>query len=41
MKPVEKDEIKLRQILHFYKADPEYGTRIAKGLGLAVPQEVK
>ncbi|AOH56866.1 catalase [Peribacillus muralis] len=39
MKPVELEEIKLRQIGHFYKADPEYGTRIAEGLGLAVPQE--
>jgi catalase len=41
MKPVERDDIKLRQIQHFYKADPEYGERIAKGLGLAIPQEVK
>ncbi|MCM3439687.1 catalase KatA [Metabacillus halosaccharovorans] len=41
MKPVERDDIKLRQIGHFYKADPEYGTRIAEGLGLAVPAEVK
>ncbi|KMY51656.1 catalase [Peribacillus loiseleuriae] len=40
MEPVELEEIKLRQIGHFYKADPEYGTRIAEGLGLAVPQEV-
>ncbi|KWW12594.1 MULTISPECIES: catalase KatA [Peribacillus] len=39
MKPVELEEIKLRQIGHFYKADPEYGTRVAEGLGLAVPQE--
>ncbi|WP_260285643.1 catalase KatA [Peribacillus aracenensis] len=39
MKPVELEEIKLRQIGHFYKADPEYGTRIAEGLGLPVPQE--
>lgn len=39
MKPVEKDDIKLRQILHFYKADPEYGTRVAEGLGLKVPTE--
>ncbi|MFM1653287.1 catalase KatA [Brevibacillus sp. B_LB10_24] len=38
MKPVEKDEIKLRQIRHFYKADPEYGRRIAEGLGLPVPE---
>lgn len=41
MKPVTKEEIKLRQIVHFYKADPEYGTRIAEGLGLSVPEEVK
>ncbi|WP_282171424.1 catalase KatA [Cytobacillus firmus] len=41
MKPVGKEEIKLRQIQHFFKADPDYGTRIAKGLGLAVPQGVK
>jgi catalase len=40
MSPVESDEIKLRQISHFYKADPEYGTRVAEGLGLKVPQEV-
>ncbi|MED1203427.1 catalase KatA [Heyndrickxia acidicola] len=39
MKPVEKDEIKLRQIQHFYKADPEYGTLVAKGLGLSIPEE--
>lgn len=37
MKPVEKEDIKLRQIQHFYKADPEYGKRIADGLGLSVP----
>ncbi|WP_138418802.1 catalase KatA [Aquibacillus sediminis] len=41
MKPVEKEEIKLRQIGHFYKADPEFGTRIAEGLGLQVPNAVK
>ncbi|OZM58202.1 catalase [Lottiidibacillus patelloidae] len=40
MKPVLKEEIKLKQIQHFYKADNEYGTRIAEGLGLAVHQEV-
>jgi catalase len=40
MKPVQRDDIKLRQIGHFYKADSEYGTRIAQGLGLQVPQEV-
>lgn len=41
MKPVERDEIKLCQIEHFYKADPEYGTRVAEGLGLSVPETVK
>ncbi|KMJ59840.1 catalase [Bacillus sp. LL01] len=41
MTPVESDEIKLRQIGHFYKADPEYGTRVAEGLGLTIPQEVR
>ncbi|MFC7062867.1 catalase [Halobacillus seohaensis] len=40
MNPVEKDEIKLRQIEHFYKADPEYGQRVADGLGLKVPEKV-
>ncbi|MFC0524436.1 catalase KatA [Pontibacillus salicampi] len=41
MKPVEKEEIKLRQIEHFYKADPDYGTRVAQGLGLSVPSSVQ
>lgn len=41
MKPVKLDEIKLRQIGHFYKADPEYGLKVAEGLGLAIPHEVK
>ncbi len=40
MKPVERDDIKLRQIAHFYKADPNYGTRVAQGLGLPVPQSI-
>ncbi|WP_066175229.1 catalase KatA [Bacillus marinisedimentorum] len=35
MKPV-NDEIKQRQIMHFYKADPEYGTRVAEGLGMSI-----
>ena len=38
MKPVDSDEIKLRQIGHFYKADPEYGIRVAEGLGLSIPE---
>ncbi|WP_028609851.1 catalase KatA [Paenibacillus harenae] len=39
MKPVERDDIKLRQIGHFYKADPEYGQRVAEGLGLSITQQ--
>ncbi|WP_100012747.1 catalase [Lentibacillus sediminis] len=41
MRPVESDEIKLRQIEHFYKADPEWGERVAELLGLSVPESVK
>lgn len=40
MTPVESDEIKSRQIGHFHKADSEFGSRIAEGLGLSVSQEV-
>ena len=40
MSNVTRDDIKLRQIQHFYKADPEYGKRVARGLGLSVPQNV-
>jgi catalase len=40
MKQVTKEEIKLRQIRHFYKADPDYGRRVAEGLGLQVPDDV-
>ncbi|MDP4162480.1 MAG: catalase KatA [Bacillota bacterium] len=40
MKPVESEEIKLRQIQHFIKADPDYGKRVANGLGLALEQNV-
>ncbi|WNQ13329.1 catalase KatA [Paenibacillus aurantius] len=39
MKPVPREDILARQIGHFYKADPEYGRRVAEGLGLPVPQE--
>ncbi|GAB4074001.1 catalase KatA [Barrientosiimonas marina] len=41
MRPVTRDDIKLRQIEHFYKADPDWGERVAKELGLAVPTGVK
>jgi len=29
-----KKEIQERQVVHFYRADPDYGMRIAKGVGL-------
>jgi catalase len=35
-----KRELQLRQIPHFYKADPEYGTRVAQGLGIDIYKEV-
>ncbi|GAB4296634.1 MAG: catalase KatA [Oscillatoriaceae cyanobacterium] len=38
MKPVNR-EIQLRQIPHFYKADPDYGTRVALGLGIDIERE--
>ncbi|MFC3039286.1 catalase [Virgibacillus xinjiangensis] len=41
MRPVESEEIKLRQIEHFYKADPEWGKAVAADLGLSVPESVK
>jgi catalase len=40
IKPVEKDEIKIRQIGHWYKADPEFGHRLAEALSLPIPEEV-
>ncbi|WP_455662515.1 catalase KatA [Pradoshia sp.] len=40
MKGVTHPEIVERQIQHFYKADPEYGTLVAAGLGINVPEEV-
>jgi catalase len=39
MKPV-KPEIQLRQIAHFYKANPDYGIRVAQGLGIDVEKDV-
>lgn len=39
MKPA-KREFQLRQLPYFYKANPEYGTRIAQGLGIDIEKEV-
>ncbi|SHE51417.1 catalase [Seinonella peptonophila] len=38
MEGVSKEEILLRQIQHFYKADPEYGQRVAQALNLPIPE---
>ena len=35
-----QERIQLRQCALFYKVDPEYGTRVAEGLGLD-PHEVE
>lgn len=37
MKGVKK-EIQARQVQHFFRADPDYGTRVAKGLGIEIPE---
>ncbi len=39
IKPVRRD-IQLRQICNFYRADADYGTRIAQGLGMDLHQEL-
>ena len=31
-------QIQLRQIGHFYKADPDYGSRVAEGLGIGIDE---
>jgi catalase len=35
------ERIQTLQIQHFYRADPAYGTGVAKGLGLDIQQIVK
>ena len=31
-------EIQLRQIVHFFRADPEYGAGVASGLGIRMAE---
>ncbi|WP_353511602.1 catalase-related domain-containing protein [Floricoccus penangensis] len=33
---VEEDEIKRRQVINFYKVDPDYGQRVANSIGLEI-----
>ena len=35
------ENIKLRHAAHCYKADPEYGTRLAEALGLSIDEVVR
>ena len=37
LKPVPR-EIQVRQSAHFYKADPDYGRRVAQGLGIGIDE---
>jgi catalase len=30
--------IQVRQMDHFYKADPDYGSRVANGLGISIDE---
>jgi catalase len=39
LKPVPKF-IQVRQIGHFYKADPDYGGRVAAGLGIPMDESI-
>jgi len=31
-----KPEIQMRQLCHFFRADPNYGSQVAAGLGIAI-----
>lgn len=31
------EEIQMRQLCHFLRADPDYGTRVAQKLGIQIP----
>ena len=33
-------EIQMRQLCHFFRADPDYGGRIASKLGIEIPAEL-
>lgn len=33
-------EIQMRQLCHFFRADPDYGARIASKLGIEIPEEM-
>ena len=37
MKPVSRD-VQIRQLKHFYAADPAYGEGVARGLGIDIKE---
>jgi len=34
-----RTEVQLRQVCHFFRADPDYGARVASQLGIEIPRE--
>jgi catalase len=36
-----RKEVQLRQVCHFFRADPDYGTRVAKKLGIDLAEFMK
>ncbi len=35
-----RQEVQLRQLCHFFRADSDYGQRVAKALDIEIPQEM-
>ena len=35
-----REEIQMRQLCHFFRADPDYGRRVAEKLNIEVPSEM-
>lgn len=41
MQAVSRKEIQIRQIWNFYRADTDYGTRLAQGLDINIKEVLK
>ncbi|MBO6513131.1 MAG: catalase [Phycisphaerales bacterium] len=35
-----REEVQMRQLCHFFRADPDYGSRVAQKLGIQIPDEM-
>ena len=35
-----RQDVQMRQLCHFFRADPEYGRRVAEKLGIEIPEEM-